>query len=95
MDGIVKVKDGHIFETDEDGDMVHHDMGSGYHDGPRCLICQQYWCMHCNPEIFGEVCEGRLEPTLDGLEWRQPQGKIVGRRKGYDANLATIRRLPR
>lgn len=79
-EGIVKVKDGHIFATDKDGDMVHYEQGD-YHDGPKCLICDRYWCMHCNPEIFTEICDGRDEPTLEGLEWRQPRVKaVVGRR---------------
>lgn len=79
MYGIVKVEDGHIFETDEDGLMVHHEMGD-IHDGPHCLICERYWCSNCSPKIFEEKCPGRSEPTLDGLEYRQPQVSVVGRR---------------
>lgn len=79
MLGIVKVHDGHIFETEEDGSMKSYD-SDDMHDGPRCLICENYWCRNCNPEIFKEVCPGRAEPTLDGLEYRQPQVTIVGRR---------------
>lgn len=79
MDGIVKVQDGHIFET-EDGMMKTYEMGD-MHDGPHCLICDNYWCRNCNDEIFTEICPGRSEPTLEGLEYRQPKiTGIVGRR---------------
>lgn len=80
MDGIVKVQDGHIFETDDKGYMVHHDLGD-FHDGPECLICNNVWCINCNPEIYTEKCPGREEPTLEGLEYRQPVAVITGSRK--------------
>jgi hypothetical protein len=80
MHGIVKVQDGHLFETEENGDMKEY--GPDDHSGPHCVICDDYWCRWCNPEIMEEVCPGRSEPTLDGMEWRQPQIQgVKGRRK--------------
>lgn len=91
MDGFVYVRDGHLFESDKDGNRLYIEAGD-HHGGPHCVICDEYWCEHCSPEIFTEKCPGRDEPTLDGLEYRQPMIKAVVGRRIYDADIPTIRR---
>jgi len=34
---------------------------SGYHNGPRCVICGYYFCVHCNP--------GGPETDCSGTDW--------------------------
>lgn len=83
MDYKVFVQDGHAFETDKKDPESLADYESGdMHNGPHCLICEDYWCQHCSPDIFKEKCPGREHPTLEGLEWRQPQiTAVIGRQK--------------
>lgn len=95
MDGFVYVTDGHLFESESDKDLeAYHEFGDN-HGGPRCIICERYWCKHCNPEIYTEKCPGREEPALPGMEYRQPMIKGVSGRRIYDADVLTSPRLRR
>lgn len=81
MTYMVFVQDGHAFEANENDPESLADYGSDPHTGPHCLICEGYWCQHCDPEVFKEKCREREIPTLEGLEYRQPEGRIsAGRR---------------
>lgn len=37
------------WSEDEDGahDVAIFAYSSGYHNGPVCKMCAQYWCLHC------------------------------------------------
>lgn len=96
MDGFVYVRDGHLFESDPENPALEmdHEMGD-HHSGPHCVICDRYWCKHCDPEIYAEKCSRRDEPTLEGLEYRQPMIKGVVGRRIYIADVPTVRRLRR
>ena len=52
----------HIWRTDEHGqvDLFAYDFefeGVG-HNGPRCTVCGEGFCMHCEPDLDALECEG-------------------------------------
>ena len=64
---------GHVLKLDEDGDVDHWCMDSGYHNGPGCANCNESWCEHC---------EDRIEPCIGKeayLKWSEDN-----RRKQYE-----------
>lgn len=46
---------GHILKRDEDGDIDMFAMSADYHNGPRCILCFDSWCVHCKSAI--EPCD--------------------------------------
>lgn len=32
--------------------------GWGGHNGPHCTVCNEYFCEHCHPDVFEELCPG-------------------------------------
>lgn len=47
---------GHRLKRDEDGEVDYFAFSYEFHNGPRCELCGDSWCHHCEDEI--EPCEG-------------------------------------
>jgi hypothetical protein len=56
----MKIKN-HILYRTSDGtiDMFKYTAGDK-HNGPKCLVCEEEWCQHCNPEKMNEECGASL-----------------------------------
>jgi hypothetical protein len=46
---------GHVLERDANGRINDFALDVGFHNGPRCILCDETWCEHCRPEV--EPCE--------------------------------------
>lgn len=52
----------HDFVRDSQGRIDVWQMDYGYHNGPRCIRCDEVWCEHCDRDIYDEECpNGQLE----------------------------------
>jgi len=48
----------HHFRKEEDGSVDVFALDADYHNGPYCLRCDEYFCMHCNRNVLTEECPG-------------------------------------
>lgn len=39
---------GHVWETEDDGDINIFAMSEGHHNGPKCIKCGYSFCHHCS-----------------------------------------------
>ncbi|WP_143737052.1 hypothetical protein [Microbispora sp. GKU 823] len=66
----------HQFQRDEDGDIDDfafdvEEPGIG-HNGPRCTVCGESICHHCEPKRLDEECPGKwIQP------WPKPEARTV------------------
>jgi hypothetical protein len=49
----------HDFKKKSDGTIDTVAMSEGFHNGPICKVCGEYFCEHCNPERMDEECPGK------------------------------------
>ena len=70
MDGgaIRLVSGGHAFRTDEDGKPDVWASDYGIHNGPVCVVCDENFCVHCEPDWKTEKCKEYHE-AIDDLEF--------------------------
>jgi hypothetical protein len=62
----------HLWYKD-DGEIDEFRYTSGFHNGPVCMVCGSYFCIHCEPnydetECYDHhyICSKCGEPSLDG-----------------------------
>jgi hypothetical protein len=55
-------------EADGEVDVFAHDVEfeGGGHNGPRCTVCDLFFCQHCQPKAWRFECPG---PAPAGKEW--------------------------
>lgn len=52
----------HEWVLDERGEVEIFNLGE-YHDGPKCVRCNEYFCLSCEPEVFTQPCDNQ-DPAL-------------------------------
>ena len=54
----------HFWKIDDyDGGIDEFGFETDYHNGPRCKICGQGFCHHCEPECYDYECPGIIDTT--------------------------------
>ena len=51
---------GHTLKRDEDGNVEYFEM-VGFHGGPICSKCGDWWCLHCDDlskSVYTLPCKG-------------------------------------
>ena len=63
----------HLWYKNKDGEVDNWQLDCGYHNGPRCEVCGESFCEHCDPdwaeyecEIGHYVCSVCGQPTKTG-----------------------------
>lgn len=52
---MIKVKK-HVWQKDDNGNIDEFAVDSGFHNGPRCIICHDEFCTHCEPSWENTGC---------------------------------------
>lgn len=61
----IKNPKGHVWILDEDGDVdmlafeIDYVEGVGGHNGPKCSVCHEFFCHHCQTNIYTK-CLGNV-----------------------------------
>lgn len=50
-------KHGHIWETDDEGEVDMFALSVNFHNGPRCSACEYSFCEHCEKEFNISKCD--------------------------------------
>lgn len=50
----------HNWVLDEFGNVDELQMDFDYHNGPRCKDCGRVACVNCVPNLYKEVCPGKV-----------------------------------
>jgi hypothetical protein len=48
----------HTWRLNSDGDIDIWALDIDYHNGPVCIVCEEYYCHHCRPDCFELDCAG-------------------------------------
>lgn len=62
---------GHVLKRDEDGEIDSWAMEWGYHNGPRCVNCNDSWCEHCQDNIKPCIGKEAYEAECKALRYQQ------------------------
>jgi len=62
------IEGGHAFRLDEYGKIDDWALDYDIHNGPRCVVCHEGICEHCEPDWATQKCP-RYQETLGGLDY--------------------------